>query len=226
MNVNLANSSFCFWVWLHATSIMLKGVEYFRRIFIAQDHTLQDHFCSMIDEFPVWSSETDQAAMMWIVPYSEREGATEHNAVLCRWSPDLDKEPSERCNITSPCLPQQVTCLNQMYKLYSPTHSLTHSLTHPHPGFCTLVQLLCPSVEPEPNRTLKSRPAHHPEELYLCVSWGGWADSVLRKGPQLGNWSSWGPNCWNGPHFTQKVSCSPFPKCVSLQYIHFLHEML
>ena len=99
--------------------------------------------------------------------------------------------------------------------------------THPpHPGFCTLVQLLCPSVEPEPNRTLKSRPAHHPEELYLCVSWGGWADSVLRKGPQLGNWSSWGPNCWNGPHFTQKVSCSPFPKCVSLQYIHFLHEML
>ena len=27
------------------------------------------------------------------------------------------------------------------------------------------------------------------------------------------------------PHFTQKVSCSPFPKCVSLQYIHFLHEM-
>ena len=119
MNVNLANSSFCFWVWLHATCFMLKGVEYFRRIFIAQDHTLQDHFCSMIDEFPVWSSETDQAAMMWIVPYSEREEATEHNAVLCRWSPDLDKEPSERCNITSPCLPQQVTCLNQMYKLYS-----------------------------------------------------------------------------------------------------------
>ena len=107
MNVNLANSSFCFWVWLHATSIMLKGVEYFRRIFIAQGHTLQDHFCSMIDEFPVWSSETDQAAMMWIVPYSEREGATEHNAVLCRWSPDLDKEPSERCNITSPSLPNR-----------------------------------------------------------------------------------------------------------------------
>ena len=45
------------------------------------------------------------------------------------------------------------------------------------------------------------------------------------KGPQLRNWSSWGPNCWNGPHFPQKVSCSPFPKCVSLQYVHFLHEM-
>ena len=108
MNVNLANSSFCFWVWPHATFFMLKGIEYFRRIFIAQDHTLQDHFCSMIDEFPVWSSETDQAAMMWIVPYSEREGATEHNNMLCRWSPDLDKEPSERCNITSPCLPWQL----------------------------------------------------------------------------------------------------------------------
>ena len=45
------------------------------------------------------------------------------------------------------------------------------------------------------------------------------------KGPQLRNWSSWGPNCWNGPHFPQKVSCSPFPKCVSLQYVHFLHEI-
>ena len=126
-HVNLTNSSLVFakrlqnrfWVWPHATFFMFKDVQYFLRIFIDQDHTLQDHFCSMIDEFPVWSSETDQAAMMWIVPYSEREGATEHNAVLCRWSPDLDKEPSERCNITSPCLPQQVTCLNQMYKLNS-----------------------------------------------------------------------------------------------------------
>lgn len=30
--------------------------------------------------------------------------------------------------------------------------------THPHPGFCTLVQLLCPSVEPEPNRTERWSP--------------------------------------------------------------------
>ena len=41
-------------------------------------------------------------------PHSwQAHGATEHNAVLCRWSPDLDREPSERCNITSPSLPNR-----------------------------------------------------------------------------------------------------------------------
>ena len=34
-------------------------------------------------------------------------------------------------------------------------------------------------------------------------------NQCLRKGPQLRTWSSWGPNCWNGPHFTQKASFSP-----------------
>ena len=29
-----------------------------------------------------------------------------------------------------------------------------------------------------------------PPSYYQCV----------RKGPQLRTWSSWGPNCWNGPH--------------------------
>ena len=33
----------------------------------------------------------------------------------------------------------------------------------------------------------------------------------LHKGPQLRTWSSWGPNCWNGPHLTHKASFSPFP---------------
>ena len=41
-----------------------------------QDHTSQDHFCSVYDEFPVWSSETNPAAMMWIVPFPERETVT------------------------------------------------------------------------------------------------------------------------------------------------------
>ena len=32
---------------------------------------------------------------------------------------------------------------------------------------------------------------HHSEGIFRqCV----------RKGPQLRTWSSWGPNCWNGPH--------------------------
>ena len=27
-------------------------------------------------------------------------------------------------------------------------------------------------------------------------------NECFRKGPQLRTWSSWGPNCWNGPHWS------------------------
>ena len=37
-----------------------------------QDHTSQDHFCSVYDELPVRCSENNPAAMMWIVPFPER----------------------------------------------------------------------------------------------------------------------------------------------------------
>ena len=33
--------------------------------------------------------------------------------------------------------------------------------------------------------------------------------SVLRKGPRLRTWSSWGPNCWNGPHLVLILHKSP-----------------
>ena len=39
----------------------------------SQDHTLQDHFCSVIDEFPVWKSEPDQPTMMSWSASPERE---------------------------------------------------------------------------------------------------------------------------------------------------------
>ena len=139
--------------------------------------------------------------------------------------------------------------------------------TYPHPGFCTLVQLLCPSVEPKksPDFALNVTTTCFLKPLILCKFCGSFHENSDKKsqkslemvskkswfcpkglnfafvasfraksqilyrnawkGPQLRNWSSWGPNCWNGPHFPQKVSCSPFPKCVSLQYVHFLHEM-
>ena len=38
-----------------------------------QDHTSQDHFCSVIDEFPVWNSEPDQTMMMRWATFPERE---------------------------------------------------------------------------------------------------------------------------------------------------------
>ena len=31
----------------------------------------------------------------------------------------------------------------------------------------------------------------------------------FRKGPQLRTWSSWGPNCWNGPHLVLILNKSP-----------------
>ena len=42
-----------------------------------QDHTSQDHFCSVIDEFPVWNSEPDQPTMMSWATVLEREKALE-----------------------------------------------------------------------------------------------------------------------------------------------------
>ena len=38
-----------------------------------QDQTSQDHFCSVIDEFPVWNSEPDQPTRMSWAASSERE---------------------------------------------------------------------------------------------------------------------------------------------------------
>ena len=40
---------------------------------IQQDHTSQDYFCSVIDEFPVWNLEPDQPTMMSWAPGPERE---------------------------------------------------------------------------------------------------------------------------------------------------------
>ena len=44
---------------------------------LRQDHTSQDHFCSVIDEFPVWNSEPDQTTMMSWATLSEREKVSE-----------------------------------------------------------------------------------------------------------------------------------------------------
>ena len=40
----------------------MVGLSYY--LITYQDHTSQDHFCSVIDEFPVWNSEPDQPTMM------------------------------------------------------------------------------------------------------------------------------------------------------------------
>ena len=37
------------------------------------DHTSQDHFCSMLDKFPVWNLEPDFAMMMSCLACPERE---------------------------------------------------------------------------------------------------------------------------------------------------------
>ena len=61
--------------------------------FLHQDHTSQDHFCSVIDEFPVWNSEPDQPTMMSWATVPEREevpelllveiGNIDHRSLLC-----------------------------------------------------------------------------------------------------------------------------------------------
>ena len=44
---------------------------------VIQYHTSQDHFCSVIDEFPVWNSEPDQPTMMSWATVLEREKVLE-----------------------------------------------------------------------------------------------------------------------------------------------------
>ena len=46
-------------------------------LFGRQDHTSQDHFCSVIDEFPVWNSEPNQPTMMSWAAVLEREKVLE-----------------------------------------------------------------------------------------------------------------------------------------------------
>ena len=41
----------------------------------------------------------------------------------------------------------------------------------------------------------------------------------FHKGPQLRTWSSWGPNCWNGPHLVLILHKSP-------QFAHFLLSLV
>lgn len=52
-----------------------------------QDHTSQDHFCSVIDEFPVWNSESIKPRGWDLVSSPEREAGWEFFWTLSsRWS--------------------------------------------------------------------------------------------------------------------------------------------
>ena len=59
--------------WSGATPSQLLKIRLLR-----QDHTSQDHFCSVIDEFPVWNSEPDQTTMMSWATLLEREKVSDH----------------------------------------------------------------------------------------------------------------------------------------------------
>ena len=49
----------------------------------------------------------------------------------------------------------------------------------------------------------------------------------LWKGPQLRTWSSWGPNCWNGPHLVLILHKGPhFPHVPHMCYIYAISRDL
>ena len=48
-----------------------------------QDHTSQDHFCSVINEFPVWNSKSFKPRWWDTVPHPEREA---DRKLQCFWS--------------------------------------------------------------------------------------------------------------------------------------------
>ena len=50
---------------------------------MVQDHTSQDHFCSVINEFPVWNSKSFKPRWWDTVPHPEREADLK---LQCFWS--------------------------------------------------------------------------------------------------------------------------------------------
>ena len=76
----LFSKSFCFSVWYSTYDLYI----------VDQDHTSQDHFCSVIDEFPVWNSEPDQPTMMSWAAAPEREEVSELSTEI--W--DIDDRSS------------------------------------------------------------------------------------------------------------------------------------
>ena len=52
---------------------------------VIQYHTSQDHFCSVIDEFPVWNSEPNQPTMMSWAAVLEREKELEPDWAKVHW---------------------------------------------------------------------------------------------------------------------------------------------
>ena len=69
-----------------------------------QDHTSQDHFCSVIDEFPVWYSEPDQPAMMSWAAVLEREKASELLSALMIVHPPLKEDGWDCCYLSAVAL--------------------------------------------------------------------------------------------------------------------------
>ena len=68
----LFRRSFCFSVWNLTYDLS----------WVHQDHSSQDHFCSLIDGFPVWNSEPDQPTMMRRASRPEREKVFMSSLVL------------------------------------------------------------------------------------------------------------------------------------------------
>ena len=52
-----------------------KQEKKFLQTSLSQDHTSQDHFCSMINEFPVWNSKSFKPRWWDKVSHPEREAA-------------------------------------------------------------------------------------------------------------------------------------------------------
>ena len=82
------------WTPWFKTICLCKGINKLQEVRIIlcflrnQDHTSDRHFCSLIDEFPVWNSEPDQPTMMsWATP-PEREKVWEllHGCLTHWWS--------------------------------------------------------------------------------------------------------------------------------------------
>ena len=52
-----------------------KQEKKFLQTSLSQDHTSQDHFCSVINEFPVWNSKSFKPRWWDKVSHPEREAA-------------------------------------------------------------------------------------------------------------------------------------------------------
>ena len=79
-----------------------------------------------------------------------------------------------------------------------------------------VVALTMAFSSPSTRKTCRTALGEHNSNSYFVMKPN---IQCFRKGPQLRTWSSWGPNCWNGPHLVLILN-----KALNITYLRLQHD--